>query len=243
MKGFLPIVFAAAATVSLSAHAIPWSYEGNNSPENWGALSSEFQTCKTGVYQSPIDIHSVIDGKLPPLQLHFRTHTKTIINNGHTIQLDVDDDDNFSLDGASFKLKQFHFHTPSENLIAGKSYPLEVHFVHSDAAGNLAVLAVMFEVGKENPAITQILAQAPKQKSAALPLDSTINIASLFPKSKYYYRFSGSLTTPPCTEGVRWLVMKESVSLSSQQLAAFQSALGSTNNRPIQPLNGRVVVQ
>ncbi|MBT0728609.1 carbonic anhydrase [Rosenbergiella nectarea] len=242
MKGFLPLFFT-FALVAPSAHAIPWSYEGNNSPENWGTLSSEYQMCKEGAYQSPIDIKGTIDAKLPPLALHFRTHTTSIINNGHTLQLNVDDEDNFALDGINFKLKQFHFHAPSENTINGKSFPLEAHFVHSDAEGNLAVLAVMFEVGDKNPALQQIIDQAPVRKYETQPLDKSINITSLFPASTHYYRFSGSLTTPPCTEGVRWLVMKESVSLSAQQLESIKSLLGMTNNRPIQPLNGRMVVQ
>ncbi|WP_241606037.1 carbonic anhydrase [Rosenbergiella epipactidis] len=242
MKGFFALCLT-ALLVTPSAYAIPWSYEGNNSPENWGALGSQYQLCKEGAYQSPIDIHGTIEAKLPPLPLHFRAHATTIINNGHTLQLNVDDRDNFSLDGINFTLKQFHFHTPSENRIEGKSFPLEAHFVHSDTKGHLAVLAVMFDVGEENEALQHIIDQAPADKNQTLPLDKVIDIASLFPTSKHYYRFSGSLTTPPCTEGVRWLVMKESVSLSSQQLDRIKSLLGTTNNRPTQPLNGRMVVQ
>ncbi|WP_241593496.1 carbonic anhydrase [Rosenbergiella epipactidis] len=147
------------------------------------------------------------------------------------------------MDGINFTLKQFHFHTPSENRIEGKSFPLEAHFVHSDTKGHLAVLAVMFDVGEENEAFQHIIDQAPTDKNQTQPLDKVIDIASLFPTSKHYYRFSGSLTTPPCSEGVRWLVMKESVSLSLQQLDRIKSLLGTTNNRPTQPLNGRMVVQ
>lgn len=242
MKGFLSVCLT-ALLITPSAYAIPWSYEGNNSPENWGALGTQYQLCKEGAYQSPIDIRGTIDAKLPPLPLHFQSHATNIINNGHTLQLNVDDKDNFSLDGINFTLKQFHFHTPSENTIEGKSFPLEAHFVHSDENGNLAVLAVMFEVGDKNEALQPIIDYAPTDKNQTLPLDNIIDIASLFPASKHYYRFSGSLTTPPCTEGVRWLVMKDSVSLSLQQLDRFKALLGMHNNRPTQPLNGRMVVQ
>lgn len=226
-----------------SAHSThEWSYSGEGAPEKWGTLSEDFAACERGHNQSPVDIQQTIKGELPPLSLTFNAKEKSIINNGHTLQLDVHDGDNMMLDGNEFKLLQFHFHAPSENRINGKTYPLEVHFVHSNAEKQLAVVAVMFEEGAENPVIADILKNAPAQINVAQPLNKPLPLAALMPGDKSYYRYSGSLTTPPCTEGVRWLVIKQPVTLSAAQIEAFQDVLGQQNNRPIQPLNGRVIV-
>ncbi|WP_370678603.1 carbonic anhydrase [Comamonas sp. GB3 AK4-5] len=222
-----------------------WSYEGSGAPENWGKLSQEFQICEKGFNQSPIDIQRTVNGKLPALDINIHVKNQEIINNGHSIQINVANDDDFSIDGKDYNLKQFHFHSPSENKIKGKNFPLEIHFVHAmEEDGNrLAVLAVMVEEGKPNPAIAEILKSLPAEKNKAEALNTTINISSLYPKSRHYYRFSGSLTTPPCTEGVVWLVMKQSIKTSKAQIEAFEEALEHANNRPPQPLNGRVVVE
>lgn len=226
-----------------SAHSPPhWSYSGDSAPEKWGKLSQDFSACERGHNQSPVDIRQTIKGELPPLSLTFHAKDKSIINNGHTLQLNVHDGDSLMLDGTEFKLQQFHFHAPSENRISGKSYPLEVHFVHSNAEGQLAVVAVMFEEGAENPVITDILKNVPARLNVAQPLNKPLALAALIPGDKSYYRYNGSLTTPPCTEGVRWLVIKQPVTLSVAQIKAFQKVLGQHNNRPIQPLNGRLIV-
>lgn len=228
---------------SACASAPHWSYEGKAGPEHWGELAADYQTCHNGKYQSPIDIKNAVNGKLPPLGLEFHTSAETLVNNGHTIQINVDDEDDFRLDGDIFQLKQYHLHTPSENQIAGRSFPLEAHFVHSNAAGELAVVAVMFDIGEENPALNPILAAIPPQLNHSVTVDKQVNLRPLFPADLHYYRFSGSLTTPPCSEGLRWLVMKQPVTLSQSQLDAFRQALKSSNNRPLQPLHGRIVVE
>lgn len=220
-----------------------WSYSGEGAPEHWGKLSKDFSVCEKGFNQSPVDIKNIIKGELPPLALAFHAKEKSIINNGHTIQLNVKDGDTLRLDGNAFVLQQFHFHAPSENRIDGKSYPLEVHFVHSDAKGELAVVAVMFKAGEANPVIADILKNLPAKINAAEPLKKPLALSRLIPSNKSYYRFSGSLTTPPCTEGVRWLVMKDPVMLSKDQIVTFEAALGQQNNRPVQPLNGRIIVK
>lgn len=219
-----------------------WTYEGRGAPENWGELSEEFKVCESGVNQSPINIDNVIDGQLKPLNINIHTHAQKIINNGHSIQINVNDDDDFSIDGSTYQLKQFHFHSPSENEIKGKQYPLELHFVHSKDDGEIAVLAIMLEEGAVNSAIEQILKNIPKERNQEKELGSNIDLTALYPKDKSYYRFSGSLTTPPCSEGVVWLVMKESIFASKEQIQQFQKALGHSNNRPIQPLHGRLIV-
>lgn len=241
-------LFIAATLLALSASACAesaphWSYEGQAGPENWGNLSEKFATCKLGQFQSPIDIRFVTKANLPALKMDYHSEAESLVNNGHTLQVTVDDEDEFKLDNRVFTLRQYHFHAPSENLINGKRYPLEVHFVHADAKGSLAVVAVMFDVGADNSALNPILKHIPAELNQSVKLDERYDLKPLFPTDLHYYRFSGSLTTPPCTEGLRWLVMKNPVTLSAAQLAQFQKALAQSNNRPVQPLNGRMVVE
>lgn len=231
------------AALSLPSFANPlWGYEGKGAPDKWGELSKEFKVCKSGSNQSPINIDNVIEGKLKPLVINMHTHPQSIINNGHSIQVNVKDDDDFTIDGATYQLKQFHFHSPSENTIKGKQYPLELHFVHAKEDGGIAVLAVMLEEGASNPTIADILKNNPKEKNTTYELIKPINLTALYPNEKSYYRFSGSLTTPPCTEGVVWLVMKHSITASKKQIIQFEKALEHSNNRPVQPLHGRLIV-
>ncbi|MTD39620.1 carbonic anhydrase [Erwinia sp. CPCC 100877] len=243
MYKILPALLLSLSACALANTTPHWSYEGKGGPENWGDLSDSFVTCKTGKFQSPVDIHNTIDAKLPPLHLDFHTVAETLVNNGHSIQITVDDEDDFQLDNETFVLRQYHFHAPSENMIDGKRYPLEAHFVHTNDKGEIAVLAVMFTVGAENSALTPIIESIPKEKNRVVPVAKRFDMTPLFPADLHYYRFSGSLTTPPCTEGVRWLVLKDTVTLSREQLSAFQKALEHNNNRPVQPIDGRMIVK
>ncbi|MFB6325391.1 carbonic anhydrase [Pantoea deleyi] len=220
-----------------------WSYEGKAGPEHWSELSSDFHLCHEGKAQSPINIKDPIQGNLQPLKLAYQASAEKVINNGHTIQVTVDNEDDFVLDGEKFTLRQYHFHTPGENQINGHTFPLEAHFVHSQEGGDLAVVAVMFEVGKENPALAPLIDAMPNKENQQVSINREIDLRALFPQDLHYYRFSGSLTTPPCSEGIRWLVMKQPVTLSQAQLDAFRQALKTTNNRPLQPLNGRMIVE
>jgi carbonic anhydrase len=172
-------------------------------------------------FNHPIDIRSTINGRMPPLKLEFHTAAENLVNNGHTLQVNVDDEDDFMLEGETFRLKQYHFHTPSENQIDGHAYLLEAHFVHANAEGEIAVIAVMFEVGKENTALNPLIAAMSKQENQEVVVKQRMDLKPLFPEDRHYYRFSGSLTTPPCTEGLRWLVMKHPVMLSQSQLHDF----------------------
>lgn len=244
MKKYLLTLIASFSLNVMAAETPHWSYEGKAGPQDWGELSDSYSysVCKTGKFQSPIDIRDPIPAALPPLSLIFHTAAEKIVNNGHTLQVTVSDGDDFPLDNDTFKLMQYHFHSPSENLINGRQYPLEAHFVHANEKGDLAVVAVMFETGKENPALKSIIGNMPVTRDHSVSLGKKLNISELFPADRHYYRFSGSLTTPPCTEGLRWLVMKNSVTLSPEQLAKIQQALLHSNNRPVQSLNGRVIV-
>jgi len=220
-----------------------WGYTGHNAPDSWGSLSPKYLTCSEGKNQSPIDVRSSMDADLEPLIISYPKGSKEIINNGHTIQVDIEEGNTIVVDGITFNLKQFHFHTPSENHIEGKSFPLEAHFVHLDKDGNIAVLALMFEEGKENVQLTKVWEKMPKTGGEKSELALADIARSLLPENKDYYRFNGSLTTPPCTEGVRWFVLKTPVTISKEQVEAFLSIMHHPNNRPIQKTNARVIVK
>ncbi len=166
-----------------------------------------------------------------------------IENNGHTIQVNFPAGSSLNLDGHVYTLKQFHFHTTSENTIDGKSFPLEGHFVHADDKGNLAVVAVMFDQGSANSDLAQLWQSMPMKANEKVQMQKAFNAAQLLPKEQTYYRFNGSLTTPPCTEGVTWLVLKTALTISAEQVAQFEKAVGGHNNRPVQPINARPILK
>ena len=225
------------------ASAQHWGYEGENGPERWSKLDPAFAMCSLGRNQSPIDIGDTLDAPLKPLGIAYRPGASKITNNGHTVQVDFAPGSTLSVDGRSFELKQFHFHAPSENRVGGRSFPLEAHLVHADKEGNLAVVAVMFSEGTEHPALARLWRALPDGAGKSSTPDPGISAVSLLPADRDYYRYNGSLTTPPCSEGVRWLVMKKPVSASGAQIAAFVRAVGVPNNRPIQPVNARPVLR
>ncbi len=220
-----------------SAHAANWGYEGNHGPEHWGEFASE---CALGKNQSPINIQSATQAELAQLQLDYKGKAVSLTNNGHTLQTSLEGQNRLFIDGKQFALKQFHFHTPSENHVDGKSYPLEAHYVHADEQGNLAVVAVFFEKGGENQALSSLLEKVP-EKDNNVTIRAPFNASALIPSDKDYYRFNGSLTTPPCSEGVRWLVIKEPQTISAKQIEKFEKVMGE-NNRPVQPLNARMIL-
>ena len=235
-------LFSLLLCSSLS-YASGWTYSGSEGPENWGKLSPDYAMCNAGRNQSPVNIEGVLDAPLAPLKTTYGVAGKEILNNGHTVQVNFAEGNRLTLDGAEFSLKQVHFHAPSENEIKGKSFPLEAHFVHADDKGNLAVIAVMLKEGKANAALTKLWAQISTEESEAVALNARVTPGELMPKNRAYYRFSGSLTTPPCSEGVRWLVLRDAITASTSQIEAFEHAVHHHNNRPIQELNGRVIVK
>lgn len=225
------------------AHKTHWTYEGKQGPDNWAKLSPEFATCETGRNQSPINIENAMRASLKPLKGIQKFPAKDIINNGHTVQVNFKQGNMLVLDSAPYQMKQVHFHAPSENTINGKSFPLEAHFVHADAKGNLTVIGVMFKEGEASPGLEKLWAQLPDKEGAPVSLKSRVIPSELIPENRAYYRFSGSLTTPPCSEGVRWLMMKTPMMASKAQIEAFERAVKHHNNRPVQALNGRVIVE
>lgn len=231
-----------ASGLALAAGNVHWGYSGHEGPEHWGELSPEYATCAEGRNQSPVNITEAIDGELPAMAFSYSAGGKEILNNGHTVQVNYAPGSTVEIEGRSFELKQFHFHSPSENTIDGKSYPLEAHFVHADKDGNLAVIGVMFEEGAANTELQKAWAQMPGKASGKEALAQTVDARALLPEKRDYYRFNGSLTTPPCTEGVRWVVMKQAETASKAQIEQFARTVGFANNRPVQPLNARMIV-
>ena len=236
------ICAAAAAVLSTPAHAQHWGYAGEAGPDNWSKLDPKFVLCAIGRNQSPIDLAGLVEADLSPLAFDYRSGASEIVNNGHTVQVNFAPGSSLKVSGRTFELKQFHFHAPSENRIAGKQYPLEAHLVHADTDGNLAVVAVMFDSGTANRVLAKLWPSMPA-KDAKAQLPPGTNAASLLPSNRDYYRFNGSLTTPPCSEGVWWLVMKHSASVSKAQVDAFAKTIGFANNRPLQAVNARVVLK
>jgi carbonic anhydrase len=226
-----------------SSHQTKWTYTGKRGPKYWAKLNSEFAMCEIGLNQSPIDIRTTIHAALKPIRTIHKFPAKDIVNNGHTIQVDYQEGNIIVLDKTLFKLKQVHFHAPSENTINGKSFPLEAHFVHVDNNGNLAVIAVMFKEGEANPTLGQLLEQASTKIDQLIKIKGRYTPNTLMPTKQQYYRFSGSLTTPPCSEGVRWVVMKTPMTASREQIERFEGMIHHHNNRPLQALNGRVVLE
>jgi len=236
-----------AATLFGASHTTHWGYTGHGAPENWGDLTPDYATCKLGGSQSPINISKdviVATTGLEPIDFHYVTKANEVINNGHSIQVNVASGSYIKIDGKEFELKQFHFHTPSENQIEGENFPLEAHFVHAAKDGSLAVVALMFEDGKSNEIIEKVWSKMPKEanKSAKIELSANM-INQLLPTDKKYYRFDGSLTTPPCSEGVRWFVLKDYATISKEEVAEFLHTMHHPNNRPVQPVNARKVLQ
>ncbi|EIM1707120.1 carbonic anhydrase family protein [Aeromonas dhakensis] len=219
-----------------------WEYSGEAGPAKWASLTPEFGQC-AGRNQSPVNLSGLVKAELAPLQFHYLAGGHSVTNNGHTVQVDYAPGSSLELDGMHFELKQFHFHAPSENLIEGKPYPLEGHLVHANDQGELAVVAVMFEPGKANGALSQVWQSLPAKAGEQHALKEPVSAEPLLPAKRDYYRFSGSLTTPPCSEGVRWLVMKQPVQVSEAQIDTFKAVMHHPNNRPVQPLHGRLVLQ
>ena len=220
-----------------------WGYDGNEGPSHWGDMSPEFAPCKSGHHQSPIDIRNPQKTDLPPIHFDYKPSPLHIIDNGHTILINYAAGSSIRVGDKQYTLKQFHFHRPSEEKIDGKTYDMVAHLVHSDQDGNLAVVAVLLEKGNNNPLIRELWSDLPKEKEKEELLDTvTINVANLLPPDTGYFTFSGSLTTPPCSENVTWFVLKHPVAITAEEIEQF-TKLYRHDARPTQPLYDRVVLE
>ncbi len=242
-RTLLTVALCLSAAFAHAEGGSHWTYEGTEGPEHWGELDPAFKLCSSGKNQSPIDLKEFVAADLKPIRFAYQPGTRAILNNGHTIQVNYAPGSSITINGHRFELKQFHFHAPSENRINGKSYPLEGHLVHADEQGNLAVVAVMFQEGAANPLLAKLWQGMPEAAGEQRELAEKLDVSALLPKKRAYYRFNGSLTTPPCSEGVWWLVMKQPVTVSKEQVEQFAHLMHHPNNRPVQPVNARPVLQ
>jgi carbonic anhydrase len=233
-------IFLAAFGVYESCFGASWTYEGSHGPEYWGNLTPNYSACRTSQQQSPINIVSGNAQKvsLPKLDMYYIADNVEILNNEHTIQINVAPGSKLYVGGEKADLKQFHLHSPSEEQIDGVAYPLDAHFVHVTPDGRISVTAVLFKEGHENFGVAQIFNAFPTVGQVnKIPF---YNLYSLFPQDREYYKYTGSLTTPPCSDGVTWRIMTEPVEISREQIQAFKTHY-QMNARPIQPLNNRTV--
>ena len=234
------LLIAIASVAHAADHPPHWGYGGEHGPQKWGDMEADFAGCKLGKEQSPIDIRNATKSALPPLDFKYAKSSAEVVNNGHTIQVNLADGGVLNLDGVPYKLVQFHFHAPSEEKIDGKAYSMVAHLVHQSAEGKLAVVAVLLTEGKANAALDPVFKSLPPTEGSKKELGANFDAAELLPAARGYFRYVGSLTTPPCSEGVRWQVLKQPVEVSKAQIAAFRK-LYSMNARPVQPLNDRKV--
>ena len=219
-----------------------WSYSGETGPDNWAKLSPDFAACGNGVNQSPIDISKTIPAELEALQFNYTSKSTMIVNNGHTVQINVGPDSWLRAGGENFQLVQFHVHSPSEHQINGELFPLEGHFVHQNASGALAVVGVLFRPGEWNTDLARIGSAAPEAINQPEAIELDIAALELYRNHESYYRYNGSLTTPPCTEGVQWYVLKRPGHIAPEQAARFVALIGEDARGP-QPINARIVLE
>ncbi|KKO20101.1 MAG: carbonate dehydratase [Candidatus Brocadia sp.] len=241
---FLSFIAATSLFAGVGEHLPPdhWDYEGEKGPDHWGELKRKYCKCRIGNMQSPINISITKKAKLNDIIFHYNPTPLRIINNGHTIQVNYKRGSSISIGHRTFELIQFHFHTPSEHLINGKSYAMEAHLVHRGKHGRLAVVAILIEEGHGNAFIETLWSNFPKEMGEEhIVSDVRICASQLLPKNTTaYYKYTGSLTTPPCSEIVSWFILKSPIEVSKTELSKFTS-LFKHNARPIQPVHGRVV--
>ncbi len=231
----------AAAGVAEEGHH--WSYEGATGPDHWGSLDAASASCASGSQGSPIDIEGPLGARLPPLDIRWRKRPDRIVNNGHTIQLSFADGNTLTVGGRSFGLNQFHFHHPSEHHVDGKAFAMEAHFVHAAAggAGGLAVVGVLMVPGRANPVFNRIVSTMPGEAGEPVAADPGIDPNGLLPARRAYYRYEGSLTTPPCSETVDWFVLADRIEVAEADIARF-AKLYPMNARPVQERNRRFIL-
>ncbi|MBS0448074.1 MAG: carbonic anhydrase [Proteobacteria bacterium] len=229
-----------AARPAATHGPVHWDYAGAEGPERWAELDPAYAACANGKRQSPIDIRDGIKVDLDPVQVDYHPSTFSVVDNGHTVQVNVAPGNFIETMGRRFELVQFHFHRPSEERIDGKQFDMVAHLVHKDVSGRLAVIAVLLERGSAQPVVQRIWNNLPLEHGDEVRASGTIDPAALLPAERRYYTYMGSLTTPPCSEGVLWMVMKNPVPVSAEQIGVF-SRLYPMNARPLQSASGRLI--
>jgi len=247
IKRTILVAISAMTVASMPVYAggtkAHWGYEGHSGPNHWAELSDQFATCGSGTRQSPIDIRKGVAMKatLPNITFDYKPAALEVFNNGHTIQANYTSGSGIEIDGKHFDLLQFHFHTPSENTVEGRPYPMEMHLVHKNKQGKLAVVSVFIKRGKHNEVIQKLWDTMPDKVGDKHALSQHLTATDLLPSQRSFSHFKGSLTTPPCSEGVNWYVMDKPIELSQAQIKKFAKVIGH-NARPVQSLNDRFVL-
>ncbi len=220
--------------------AVSWGYGPHDGPARWATLDPAFATCDLGREQSPIDLTGGRRADLTPVEFDYPRTRVAVENTGRTIQVNPDPGSGILLDGVRYALQQFHFHHGSEHTVDGARLPLEMHLVHRSDRGSLAVVGVLFTVGAANAALAPVWACLPATPGGSAAPSGRLDLSALLPAGHTTWRYRGSLTTPPCTEGVAWVVLTDPLTLSAAQIDAF-AALYPNNRRPVQPLGERVL--
>ncbi|MDP3084353.1 MAG: carbonic anhydrase family protein [Rubrivivax sp.] len=219
-----------------------WAYSGEVGPQAWGGLRPDFAKCGNGSRQSPIDIRAGIAVELQSVLFDYRASAFRVIDNGHTVQVNLASGNAVDLGGRRYELQQFHFHRPSEERVDGRQFDMSVHLVHKDGEGRLLVVAVLIDRGSVQPLVQAVWNNLPLEKHVEAPAQGAIDLNHLLPPDRGYYTYMGSLTTPPCSEGVQWVVMRQPVTASAEQMEIF-SRLYPMNARPVQQAGGRLIKQ
>ena len=235
-------LFAGPEAHAAEAAAPHWSYSGETGPEHWGSEDPSFTTCSIGKHQSPINIEKAVVKDLPELKFDYKDTALKVTDTGHSFQINAaDGSGGLTVGDRHYDFVQVHFHEPSEERVHGKHYSMVAHIVHKNAKGELAVVAVLIRTGKTNEFLKPIFDNFPAKGAAETDVaGKTVNMGNFLPEHQGYYTFDGSLTTPPCSENVRWFVLKTPVEVSEAQLKQFEARYAH-NVRPTQPLNGRVI--
>lgn len=238
-----PLCAAAAGAARAAEGAGPaWAYEGARGPAAWGGLAPSYAACGSGERQSPVDLGNATPAMLATPDVDWPAMPLVMANTGHTIVVEATAYATMGLgvDGQDWRLKSFHFHHPSEHTVEGRAFPLEIHFVHEDAQGGrgLAVAGIFVRSGAFNPTLETIFSAMPREPGLRITLDTLVTPALLLPEERETWRYHGSLTTPPCTEVVRWVVYTQPIEAAAEQIQAF-AGLFPMNARPVQPLGRR----
>lgn len=244
MRLLLIAAFLIGSSAFAAAQTAPnWSYEGKTGPLNWGKLDPAYRACGSGHEQSPIDIRGAhLNKTLQPIEYHYMAGSVSLENTGRTILVHVRPGSYILVNGERYELEQFHFHHPAEEAVKGRLTDMDVHMVHKSADGKIVVVAIRLALdrGEPNAVLAALWPHLPKAAGTSEKVDDMINPAGFLPADRGYWTYVGSLTAPPCTEGVRWFIYEDTLSMSLSQLKVI-SALFPINSRPLQDPHGRKV--
>ena len=232
---------APGAQAGMAGHE-HWSYKGTAGPQTWGGLKPEFTLCGNGQRQSPIDIRGGLPVDLDPVRFNYQASPFGVVDNGHTVQANVAPGNHIEIGGKRFELVQFHFHRPSEERIDGRQFELSVHLVHKDDQGRLAVVAVLMDKGQPQAVVQKVWNNLPLERNEEMAARVPMDVSEILPADRRYFTYMGSLTTPPCSEGVQWIVMRQPVTMSAEQIDLF-ARIYPMNARPVQQASGRRILQ